>query len=69
VDELMLKYIWSLVFALIFFWVVRGPLMSYISSNQNIVAILVIFTVVIINSWIIDLINRLYKKKKTGLDG
>ncbi|EEM06520.1 hypothetical protein bmyco0003_49160 [Bacillus pseudomycoides] len=48
---------------------VRGPLIPYISSNQNIVAILVIFTVVIINSWIIDLINRLYKKKKTGLDG
>ncbi|PHE27949.1 hypothetical protein COF51_28860 [Bacillus pseudomycoides] len=60
----MLKFIWSLVFALIFFGVVRGPLISYITSNQNIVAILVIFTVVIINSWIIDLINRLYKKKR-----
>ncbi|PGZ93863.1 hypothetical protein COE51_23365 [Bacillus pseudomycoides] len=64
----MLKFIWSLVFALIFFWVVRGPLILYISSNQNIVAILVIFTVVIINSWIIDLINRLYKKKKNELE-
>ncbi|MGG3522540.1 hypothetical protein ABES33_22350 [Bacillus pseudomycoides] len=64
----MQKFIWSLVFALIFFWVVRGPLIPYISSNQNIVAILVIFTVVIINSWIIDLINRLYKKKKTELE-
>jgi hypothetical protein len=31
------------------------------------VALFVIFTVVIINSWIIDLINRLYKKK-TELD-
>ncbi|MBJ8030468.1 hypothetical protein [Bacillus cereus group sp. N21] len=59
----MLKFIWSLVFALIIFGVVRGPLIPYISSNQNIVAILVIFTVVIINSWIIDLIVYIRKRR------
>ncbi|AFU16901.1 hypothetical protein MC28_B25 (plasmid) [Bacillus thuringiensis MC28] len=41
----------------------RSTFIPYIASNENIVALFVIFTVVIINSWIIDLINRLYKKK------
>ncbi|MDH2882695.1 hypothetical protein [Bacillus cytotoxicus] len=63
----MLKFIWAIAFALIIFLLVRGTFIPYIASNENIVALFVIFTVVIINSWIIDLINRLYKKK-TELD-
>ncbi|PGX11817.1 hypothetical protein [Bacillus sp. AFS033286] len=63
----MLKFIWAIVFALIIFFVVRSTFIPYIASNENIVALFVIFTVVIINSWIIDLINRLYKRK-TELD-
>ncbi|QWI47390.1 hypothetical protein [Bacillus mycoides] len=63
----MIKFIWAIVFALIIFFVVRSTFIPYIASNENIVALFVIFTVVIINSWIIDLINRLYKKK-TELD-
>ncbi|ARJ25753.1 hypothetical protein B7492_32455 (plasmid) [Bacillus mycoides] len=63
----MMKFIWAIVFALIIFFVVRSTFIPYIASNENIVALFVIFTVVIINSWIIDLINRLYKKK-TELD-
>ncbi|EJQ37524.1 hypothetical protein IEI_05820 [Bacillus wiedmannii] len=63
----MLKFIWAIVFALIIFFVVRSKFIPYIASNEDIVALFVIFTVVIINSWIIDLITRLYKKK-TELD-
>ncbi|WP_000911198.1 hypothetical protein [Bacillus toyonensis] len=59
----MLKFIWAIAFALIIFFIVRSTFIPYIASNENIVALFVIFTVVIINSWIIDLINRLYKKK------
>lgn len=58
----MRKYIWSIVFALIMFWVVRSSLIPYIASNTDIVAIFVIFTLLIINSWIIGLINNFYKK-------
>lgn len=63
----MLKFTWAIVFALIIFFVVRSTFIPYIASNENIVALFVIFTIVIINSWIIGLINRLYKKK-TELD-
>ncbi|MFK4316903.1 hypothetical protein EXW35_32015 (plasmid) [Bacillus mycoides] len=63
----MLKFIWAIVFALIIFFVVRSTFIPYIASNENIVALFVIFTIVIINSWIIGLINRLYKRK-TELD-
>lgn len=59
----MLKFIWAIAFALVVFFLVRSTFIPYIASNENIVALFVIFTVVIINSWIIDLINRLYKKK------
>ncbi|HDR6289164.1 TPA: hypothetical protein QCU33_005282 [Bacillus cereus] len=63
----MLKFVWAIVSALLIFFVVRSTFIPYIASNENIVALFVIFTVVIINSWIIDLINRLYKRK-TELD-
>ena len=59
----MLKLIWAIVFAFILFLVVRSSLISYIASNENIVAILVIFIMVIINTWVINLINKFYNKK------
>lgn len=59
----MFKFIWAIAFALIMFFAIRSSLIPYVASNESIVAILVIFTLVVINSWIIQLINRLYNKK------
>ncbi|WP_392387804.1 MULTISPECIES: hypothetical protein [Bacillus cereus group] len=46
----------------------RSTLIPYIASNESIIAILVIFTLIIINNWVMDLIDTINNKKKTELD-
>ncbi|MGF9964488.1 hypothetical protein ABEX66_08510 [Bacillus rhizoplanae] len=59
----MIKLIYSIVFAIILFLILRSSLIPYIASNKNIIAILVIFIFIVINNWILDLINKINKKK------
>ncbi|WP_018768190.1 hypothetical protein [Bacillus sp. 105MF] len=64
----MIKFIYSILFAIILFFAVRSSLIPYIASNENIVAILVIFILIIINSWILGLISNVRNKKKVELE-
>ncbi|PHB21075.1 hypothetical protein COE80_22570 [Bacillus pseudomycoides] len=62
----MIKFIYSILFAIILFFAVRSSLIPYIASNENIVAILVIFILIIINSWILGLISNVRNKKRSN---
>nr|WP_242464085.1 hypothetical protein [Bacillus paranthracis] len=64
----MIKFIYSIAFALILFFAMRSTLIPYIASNESIIVILVIFTLIIINNWVMDLIDTINNKKKTELD-
>lgn len=59
----MIKIIYSITFAIILFLLLRSSLITYIASNENIIVILVIFIFIVINNWILNLINKINKKK------
>ncbi|MED1304301.1 hypothetical protein P4U65_27995 [Bacillus pacificus] len=59
----MIKIIYSIIFAIIVFLILRSSLIPYIASNKNVIAILVIFIFIVINNWILNLINKINKKK------